>query len=250
MRGVPHHVLDVASPKKVFSAQDFIDHASIAIQDILSRGKLPIVAGGTGFYIDALTQRITLANVAPNPLLRKRLEKKSATALYKLLQKKDPARALLMATPSERNNKVRLIRALEIAAQTVQRGATPPTKTDTYTTLWIGIAPDMKVLEKKIDIRLQERLKHGMIPEARKLHAARLSYKRMDELGLEYRFLAQFLQKKISREALESELAIAIRQYAKRQIVYWKRNRDIVWFTSPQDKQIETVVQKWIGTEQ
>jgi len=115
MRGIPHHLLDVASPKRVLSAGDFVARASRAIADITARGKLPIVAGGTGFYIDALMRRVALGKAPPNPALRKKLAEKSATQLFALLKKRDPTRAASMDTPSERNNKLRLIRALEIA---------------------------------------------------------------------------------------------------------------------------------------
>jgi tRNA dimethylallyltransferase len=258
MAGVPHHLLDVARPKKVFSAQDFIDHAARAINDIISRGKLPIIAGGTGFYIDALVGRINLPNVAPDPTLRARLEKKNAAQLYELLQKKDPARAKMMATPSERNNKVRLIRALEIAtnykAQSFVKKEKPERLNKAikslpsselgkkYDCLWIGIAPDMKALDRKIKKRLIERFEHGMIAEAKRLHADGLSYKRMSELGLEYRSLASYLQKKISRKELETELYAAIRRYAHKQMGYWKRNKDIRWFPSPTARELMKTV--------
>ena len=117
MQDVPHHLLDVASPKRIFSAQDFIDHATAAIGDIAARGKLPIIAGGTGFYIDVLTGRIVLTEAKPDLNFRKQFKDTTAEELYALLKKEDPKRARAMATASERNNKVRLIRALEIASQ-------------------------------------------------------------------------------------------------------------------------------------
>jgi tRNA dimethylallyltransferase len=246
MQGVPHYLLDITSPKKVFNAQDFIDHASEAIEDIRSRGKLPIIVGGTGFYIDALVGRIDLAKVEPDAELRARLDKKTPEQLYEMLQKKSPARARSMATPSERNNKVRLIRALEIASAKGYAQKLPRSdlgRKSEY--LWIGIAPGLQVLDNKIQKRLHERLKGGMIREATKLHAAGLSYKRMAELGLEYRSLARYLQKKISRKGLEDELFVAIRRYARKQITYWKRNKDINWFESPTSKEIEQRVQTW-----
>lgn len=249
MQGVVHHLLDVASAKKVFSAQDFIDHAQRAISDIAGRGKLPIIAGGTGFYIDALVGRINLPNVAPDPKLRARLEKKSAAQIYVLLQKKDPARAEMMATPSERNNKVRLIRALEIAShRNDQSSALQSSELGSSVSkyVWIGIAPDMKVLDRKIKKRLIERLDHGMVGEAKRLHAAGLSYKRMAELGLEYRSLASFLQKKVSRKELETELYAAIRRYAHKQMGYWNRNKDIHWFPSPTSRELMKTVQEFL----
>ena len=111
MRGVPHHLLDVVSPKKVFTAHDFVERGQAAIESILNRGKTPIICGGTGFYIDALLGRMPLPNVPPNPALRARLEKKSASQLFAMLQKIDSRRAKNI----DRHNPVRLVRAIEIA---------------------------------------------------------------------------------------------------------------------------------------
>jgi tRNA dimethylallyltransferase len=248
MQGVPHHLLDVARSKRVFNAQDFIDQATAAIEDVSARGKLPIIASGTGFYIDALVGRIDLANVEPDAKLRERLQPKSAEQLYKLLQKKDPRRAATMATPSERNNKVRLVRALEIASTKSYPQKLPRSVLGKrYEFLWIGIAPDLAVLDAKIRERLEARLKRGMIPEAKRLHASGLSYKRMTELGLEYRSLALLLQGAITRQELSEELAAAIKRYARKQIGYWKRNASIEWFGSPALAPIERRVSNWLN---
>jgi tRNA dimethylallyltransferase len=255
MQDVRHHLLDVTHPKKVFNAQDFIDGATIAIKDISSRDKLPIIVGGTGFYIDALVGRIDLANVEPDAKLRASLDKKTAEQLYKILQMKDPKRARSMDTQSERNNKVRLIRALEIASvkgnpqkkhEKIHRAALGKK----YNLLWIGMAPEIETLDAKIHKRLIDRLKGGMIAEATKLHTSGLSYKRMTALGLEYRSLAAYLQKKISRKELEEELFIAIRRYARKQIIYWKRNKSILWFKHGSKSigtyQIDLTVSNWL----
>ena len=242
MRGVPHHLLDVVSPKRKFSADDYVRHARTAIRGIASRGKLPIVAGGTGFYIDALIGRIALPNVPPNPKLRAQLEKKSAAQLFALLKKKDPRRAKTI----EPQNKRRLIRALEIAQAIGKSPNVARQGLATYDALWIGIAPPMKELEKKIAIRLFARIRQGMVTEAKRLHAGGLSYKRMEELGLEYRSLARFLQGVITRNQMTDELNRAIRKYAIRQIRYWKRNKDIRWFKDAGAARIQKDVRDWL----
>ena len=225
MKGVLHHLLDIVSPKRKFSADGYVRHARAAILDVVSRGKLPIVAGGTGFYIDALLGRIALPNVPPNPKLRTQLEKKSAAQLFALLKKKDTRRAKTI----EPQHKRRLIRALEIAAAL---GSTPMMEivSPSFDVLWIGIAVPMNELEKKITIRLFARIRQGMAAEAKRLHVGGLSYRRMEELGLEYRSLARHLLGVVTREQMTEELNRAIRKYAKRQITYWKRNKDILWF--------------------
>ena len=241
MKGVPHHLLDEVSPHRIFTADDFVNRARTAVRDVLKRGKLPIVAGGTGFYIDALVGRITLPDVPPNKELRVRLEKKSAAELYALLKKKDPRRAEAI----EPHHKRRLIRALEIAAAL---GSIPmmEIRSPSFDVLWIGIAPPMKELEKKIAIRLFARIRQGMVAEAKRLHAHGLSYKRMEELGLEYRSLARFLQGIITRDQMTDELNRAIRKYAIRQMRYWKRNKDIRWFKTCAGERIPRLVRSWL----
>lgn len=227
MRGVRHHLLDICSPKRTFTAHDFAVHAHKAIEDIARRGKVPIVAGGTGFYIDVLTGRITPSPVAQDKRLRARLERKTTSQLFALLKRRNPARAADIISKNEVNNKHRLIRALEISYGRML----PYMGAPVYDVRWIGIKPDMQKLKKKIRMRLIERLKKGMVAEAKRLHANGLSYKRMNELGLEYRYLALYLQKKISKQRLIEHLSAKIWQYARRQVIYWKRNKDIQWFT-------------------
>lgn len=242
MFGVRHHLLNVSPPKRAFSADDFVRAARKAVDDISRRGKFPIIAGGTGFYIDALVGRIVLPDVPPNRGLRARLEKKTTAQLFAMLKKRDPRRALTI----EPEHKRRLIRALEIAAAL---GKNPRQKmTEPYDALWIGIAPPMRGLEKKIARRLRARMKRGMAAEARRLHASGLSYRRMEELGLEYRSLARFLERKITREQMIQELDRAIRRYAKRQITYWKRNSNIHWFPSPVSNKIPRTITNWLKT--
>ena len=241
MRGVPHHLLDVASPKRKFSADDYVRHARAAIENISKRGKLPIVAGGPGFYIDALAGRIVLPNVPPNKKLRARLEKKSAAQLYALLKKKDLRRANTIET----HHKRRLIRALEIAAS-IGKSPTARSYLAVYDAFWVGIVPPVKELEKKIAIRLFARIRQGMVAEAKRLHAAGLSYKRMEQLGLEYRSLARLLQGIITRKQMVEELNRSIRKYAIRQMRYWKRNKDVRWFKTGDDGRIATRVRSWL----
>ncbi|MHB1086930.1 MAG: tRNA (adenosine(37)-N6)-dimethylallyltransferase MiaA, partial [Minisyncoccota bacterium] len=100
-------------------------------------------------------------------------------------------------------------------------------------------------LRERINKRLKARIRQGMVKEARSLHAGGLSYKRMRELGLEYRSFARFLQKEITREQLEAELRSDIWRYAKKQRGYWKRNKDIRWFDPKRTKQIAMAVEKW-----
>ncbi len=227
MRGIPHHLLDVSSPKKVFTAHDFVKVGRRAIEDILARGKTPIICGGTGFYIDVLVGRITLPEVPIDIDLRARLEKKSAAELFIELKRLDAVRARNI----DRHNPVRLVRAIEIA-RALGKVPSLPRPSLGMRMEWIGLKPDDEVLKKKIHDRLIARIKSGMIAEARKLHKAGLSYRRMEALGLEYRFLARFLQNNISKKEMLLELEKEIWQYARRQMTYWRKNTEIRWFNA------------------
>lgn len=224
MKGVPHHLLDVASPKKVFTAHDFVKKARPILEGILKRGKSVIVCGGTGFYIDALLSRIALPDVPPNKELRGELTGKSAPQLFAMLNKMDPRRAKEI----DRHNPVRLIRAIEIAKAL---GKVPKMKMKPlpYEIEWIGMKTAEITLRDKIRTRLLSRMKAGMLREAKKLHEGGLSYKRMEQLGLEYRHLARLLQGKVTKEQMLEELEKDIVAYAKRQLTYWRRNSEIEW---------------------
>jgi tRNA dimethylallyltransferase len=232
MKGVPHYLLDVADPKKQFTVAEYKKLASQKIEEILKRRKLPIIVGGTGFYIDALVGKTSLPEVAPNFLLRKKLEKKTAGELFSMLKKKDPTRAKTI----DKFNKVRLIRALEIASAL---GKVPPLREDStgqaqYDFTWIGIQPEKKALEESILKRLGARIP-GMIKEAKNLRTEKLSYKRMEELGLEYRYLARLLQGKIDQKQFVDQLFKEIKHYAKRQNTWFKRNKNITWYENARD---------------
>lgn len=224
MKGVPHHLLDVADPKRKFSVVEYVKLAKKAIEEISTRNKLPIIVGGTGFYIEALVDGIIFPDTPPDLELREKLGKKSAEELLAILKKLDPRRA---KTVDQKNSR-RLIRAIEIAKAL---GKVPKLKktTSLYTPSFIGLNLPKEELQSKIGARLKKRLK-GMIEEAKRLHKKGLSWKRMDELGLEYRYLALYLQKKITKEEMVEILEKEIWHYAQRQMTWFKRDGRIKWF--------------------
>lgn len=241
MKRVPHHLLDVASPKNVFTASDFVKKGTQAIEDILKRGNVPVLAGGTGFYLSALLGEISLPNVEPNEKLRTSLEKLSNEKLLDKLEKLDPERAGNIDTC----NTPQIIRAIEIATAL---GKVPHHKTvSSYETLKIGITVDKKVLEERINTRLIARLKKGMLKEAESLHKDGVSWKRMESLGLEYRYMARHLKGEISKEEMIEALTIKIRQYAKRQRTWFKRDKEIKWVTLPELTKVEKMVKKFLA---
>lgn len=224
MQGVPHHMLDIASPKKQFTVAEYAKQAEAAIANIVSRSKVPIICGGTGFYIDTLLSGSTLPDVPPNPTLRKKLETKTAAQLFAILEKLDKARAKTI----DKNNPVRLVRAIEIAKAL---GKVPALKKQVpkYCTLKIGLDMPDTLLKNRITERLKARIKAGMIKEAKSLHANGISWRRMRELGLEYRAMANLLTKKVGAAEFEEILTAGIWDYAKRQRTWWRRDKKILW---------------------
>ena len=223
MKGVKHHLLDVISPTKQFSVSDYKRLTLSAIAGIVNAGKLPIICGGTGVYIDAITRRAHFPDVPPNKVLRKKLDKLSAEELFKILTKKDRTRAKNI----DPHNKVRLIRALEIIKSL---GKVPPPTANyllpTAEFIYLGLKP--KDLDKRIKKRLLKRIP-GIVREAKKL-----SPKRAHELGLEYRFAMLYIKGKLTRAKFVEGLNTAINQYAKRQTTWFKRNKEITWHESAQ----------------
>jgi tRNA dimethylallyltransferase len=223
MGGVPHHLLDVASPKRAFSVARFKKLADKAAADILRRGKTPIICGGTGLYIDAVAYGVVLPEVPSDTALRKTLSTKNVSELFAQLEALDPERAVQI----DAKNPVRLIRAIEIATAL---GSVPKThKTLPFDVLTIGLDMDDETLKARIHTRLLERMKRGMLGEVESLHSTGLSYKRLYMLGLEYRFLGLFMEGKNSKPQMLAELEMAIWHYAKRQRTWFKKNKDTMW---------------------
>lgn len=231
MCSVRHHLLDVADPRRRFTVERYRKLAEAAITDIRARGKLPILCGGTGFYIQAVIDGASLPDVPPNPRLRARLSHKSADELFAMLSRADAQRASDLKRTSDWKNPRRLIRALEIVAAL---GKVPPrVSTPRHAVVMIGLSTSLPELRARIRDRLQKRLHLGMIAEAKRLHASGLSWKRMDELGLEYRYLGEYLQGALNAErkqAMLEKLAIEIGRYAKRQLTWFRRDNRIHWF--------------------
>lgn len=242
MRGIPHHLLDVASPKRKFSVTAFQKRGERVIQNIVKREKIPIIVGGTGFYVAALIDSVVFPNVPPSQKLRMRLQKKECDKLYTLLESLDPDRALSI----DKNNKVRLIRAIEIATAL---GKVPQIqKSKKYNALFVGLQLPDQVLKEKIYTRVSARIKKGMISEVKNLHTKGLSWKRMRELGLEYRHIAQHLQGEYSKEDMIKNLTNAIWHYAKRQKTWFRKDKRIKWFSPTDYKKIERAVKNFLVT--
>ena len=196
MRGVPHHCIDIASPRRTCSVERWRMCAQRAIQSTVKRGGVPIIAGGTGLYVDALVYDTAFPRVAPNIALRKQLETWASEKLLARLMELDPDRAETI----EQKNPRRLIRAIEVATAL---GKVPALKKQTaqYDVIWIGLNPPFETLEKRIRTRLKKTLERGLVAETCMLREELgLSWNRINELGLEYRIVGEYLRGELLKE--------------------------------------------------
>lgn len=218
MKAIPHHLLDVADPQEPFSVVQYKALADVALKDIVSRGKTPIIVGGTGFYIDAIICDTIFPAVAPNHELRKELHDKPIEDLLKQLHSLDTRRYNLI----DKKNRVRIVRAIEIA---LALGKVPELQKShaTYDIEWHYLDLPDEELKEKIYTRLIKRLDQGMVAEVRALHENGLSWDRLESFGLEYRYVAEYLQEKHDTAEMISMLERATWQYVKRQRTWFKK---------------------------
>lgn len=221
MRGVPHYLLDVASPRTQYSVAKYVRDVTKIIRRMPVTTPIFLV-GGSPFYIDALTKPNSFSPVPPNPALRRRLAGWSNARLVARLQKINPARLSKIDTANRR----RIIRAIEIASH---KGKIMSPSLPAMRVLKIGIQLPKKTLHRNIDQRVDQRMKRGMVYEVRKLHQRGLSWKKLDAFGLEYRFLSRFLRGQLAKPAAVEQLKSATHDFAKRQMTWWKRDADIHW---------------------
>ena len=214
----PYHLIDVVDPGYEFSLFDFAHAFSQAFSEIRNRDRLPILAGGTGLYLDAVMRGYELVAVRENRALRQELELLSLDALRERLQ----ALRLEQHNTSDLNDRSRLLRAIEIAEGEQQADARPLALPQ-LTPRVFGLRWPREVLRQRITRRLRERLEHGLVEEVANLHAAGVSWETLDYYGLEYRFVAQHLQGLLNRNDLFQKLNSAIHQFAKRQETWFRR---------------------------
>lgn len=233
MNGITHHMLDILEPKELFSVFAYGKMVEEIIEDIHARGAIPILCGGTGFYIDAVVYKNVGAATPPNIELQKELEAFEITELTKRLENLSEEKNISIAHV-DMKNKRRVIRAIEI----LQSGGVFAVKNTTspYTVLQIGLDADTEILKDRILKRLDRRLNDGMIAESEALlENGILTHERMHTLGLEYRFISQLLKKEITLSEFKEKLFFAIWHYAKRQRVWFKRYVEVKWIKNIDD---------------
>lgn len=222
---VKHHLIDVADLSESYSLAQYQRAAYSAIDSISSAGKLPFLVGGTGLYINAIVEGYQLVDVPPNDQLRAALESLPLPHLVERLEKSDPD----AASRIDKSNRRRLIRAIEIAAAGHAHAAAHK-NCPRYHCFQLGLTWPREILIERIEKRLRERLAKGMIDEVAGLRSRGVSDLRLDKLGLEYRYIARYLRGELrTLDELRTQLGIAIRQFAKEQLTWFKRDRRIVW---------------------
>ena len=220
-QGVPHHLIDVREPNEFFSMADFQRMAYQAIDDIRGRGKLPMIVGGTGLYVDSVLDGYLLSDKEPDLAYRAELEKLTTPQLYDMLLELKPD------VQVEKNNRNRVMRIIE---RIHDGDDATPGKQARFESLRLGVSWPREVLGRRIDERLERRLEQGMIEEVQRLMDEGATTEFLLGLGLEYRFITQYLIGEIpDRQVMLDKLAIAIKQFAKRQMTWFRRNPEIVW---------------------
>jgi len=225
--GIRHHLLDIVSPQEYFSVAQYQKLALDAISDILQRGKLPIICGGTGLYISATIEGWQLPKIKPQESLRRELENLTTQELFQKLKKLAPERAQTI----DQNNKRRLVRALEIilSGQTIA-----PLKKQllAYDIFIVGVKRSNEELKQRIKLRLEQRLAQGMIEEIKKLKDNGVNSRRLEDFGLEHRWVNRYLENKVDFETMKNNLYRDICQYAKRQMTWFKKIPNVHWVSN------------------
>ncbi|MEK9152061.1 MAG: tRNA (adenosine(37)-N6)-dimethylallyltransferase MiaA [Patescibacteria group bacterium] len=222
-RGIAHHLTAFRSPAKPLTAAEYKSLATRAIRDVGARGKLPIMVGGTGLYVNAVVYNFTIPEVAPNQALRRSLEKLPTATLFAKLRQADPVYASRI-TPQNRRY---IIRALEVIAATGRKFSELQQKgKPLFETLLLGVGRPQAELYRRIDARVDAMMRRGLIKEARTL-GRRYGWDNPALSSLGHRQLGLALQEKMTLEAAVDLIKRDTRRYAKRQIAWFKRDRRI-----------------------
>ena len=221
MQGVRHHLIDVAEPNDFFSMHDFQRLAYEAVDDIRARGRTPFLVGGTGLYVASVTEGYVMSDTEPDLEYRAYLETMDTPKLYEMLRELRPEMEI------DEKNRNRVMRQLEKIHDGDDHSAPNAPR---YDCLKLGVTWPRPVLRARIDERLDRRLEQGMIEEVQGLLDRGASVEFLKKLGLEYRFITQYLIGEIpDRNEMVELLRTAIKQFAKRQTTWFRRDKDIQW---------------------
>ena len=241
---VPHHLLDVADVDDVYTVSQFQQQAIAAIEDIRERGHVPFLVGGSPHYIQAVVDNLDIPAIPPQPALRAELEARPLAGLLAQLEELDPQSAAVI----DRKNPRRVIRALEVCLISgqpfsSQRKVAAPL----YRSLLLGIQWPRDVLYRRIDARVDERMRQGMVQEVRDLLAQGVSFERLEALGLEYRFISRLLRGEFTSEGeMVQRLKYAIHDFTRRQLTWFRKDSRILWVDGNDIERAVAVVREFL----
>jgi tRNA dimethylallyltransferase len=242
---VPHHLLDVADPREVYTVAQYQQDAIAAINTILGRGHQPFLVGGSPHYIQAVVDHLQIPHIEPQPELRAQLESRPLAQLLAQLEELDPQSAATI----DRNNPRRVIRALEVCLVSgkpfsQQRKLAEPL----YRSLLLGIEWPREVLYRRIDARVDQRMRQGMVQEVQRLLDEGVSHERLEALGLEYRYISRLLRGEFqSQDEMVKKLKYAIHDFTRRQLTWFRKDKRIVWVQGGDVEQAAEVVQRFLN---
>ena len=218
---IPYHLIDIVAPIEEYNVAQFQRDFQRVYSDITKRKKLPILCGGTGFYIKAVLMDFQLPKTEPDKQLRQKLENWELEDLINELETISPGASVNTPVDTKR----RVIRAIEVAksrGREKETGKRKPKKSNLRYTTVIGIEYPREVIRQRITKRLHSRLNSGMIEEVEALLIGGVTHHRLDTLGLEYRFISRFLKGDYSKEKMTGLLNTAIHQFAKKQMTFFR----------------------------
>lgn len=228
--GVPHHLIDFLDPGKKFTVAEFRDRAIKYIKLSYKNDRYPFVVGGTGLYVSSLVDNYRIPRIPANAKLRKSLEEKTNDQLLLLLQQMDPVTAERIDT----KNKRRMIRALEVCILAGEPFSAHRQKGEQmFDFLQIGIETPREVLYDRINKRIDEMMKEGLVEEIDLLLKQRYSWELPSMSGIGYRQFQEYKDGKISLEVAVDRLKRDTRRYARRQMSWFRRDKRIEWFSDP-----------------
>ncbi len=240
--GVAHYMIDIVAPSTPYSAAQFTTRAQKIHRALHKNNILPIICGGTHFWVQSLVEKAQFPMVPPNPALRKRLESMTTPQLLAQIANKDPRRAHDITIKNEHNNRHRLIRALEIIDALGAVPHTRPTPPNPQNTLILAVVPEQEQIKENITARLQPRLDAGMLDEIYNLHHIHgVSWAQLERWGLEYTWCARFLRDQCTLDEMKLGIMHDSYKFAKRQLTWirrWERSGAHIQYTATQDSAI------------
>ncbi len=241
VQDIPHHLMDVLMPKKIFTVAEWRKRAMKTVHEIIARGHLPIVVGGTGLYVQALVDNYHIPSVPPQAAYREAMESKTLDELLALLHQVDPGASKVV----DMQNRRRVVRALEVVTYTGKSFASQRSKEEPEAEfLMIAVNRPREELYARINQQVDHMVENGWAKEIRSLHERGIDWDAPAMTAIGYREIAAFVRGECTLEEAVEKTKMATRHYAKRQMTWFKRDTRIHWIDEPEEA--TALVKKWI----